>query len=646
MQIDMTTQEIWHFIGSFHQITEAARGRAHYDAYKAMMAEKENGDLAFQNGPFKAPYKVTEIQPGVRIDAASDAGVAAPVKAGGPLYPVVPPFGEMPLVQPVAPLDPVQMNVPGQGSGGLNFVLPPPASVALIFAQVNVLSDQDVQIQHDFGIPFTPFSNFDAPLAALVDKAHALDQLGIYDHPADVAAIKTIGWQIADDMTGITAGEGASVMQGADVAGVHVNGVVADAMPVLADHLPDVPEPVNVPPGSDWEAQVTAEAEADPAHIAITGGNELTNEVVLTVSWLDAPVMLVQGDCMSISVISQINVMSEYLDSSCGSAAPSEMINAALHGITAGPLPEVPTEGMGVFPTSWIITTLHADLIACNWMTQQNFVIDHDVLSLTWSGASTFLRLGDNTLINIADILELGQGYDLIVIGGDMINVSMIRQMNVLLDADWVATEGGTATVSAGGNLLWNGAQITGTGQDGMVAMDQAHADLADAVMTGSTGAIPMSLTDPAFEGSETLNVLYITGDYMTLNLIDQTNILGDADQVAALATEATYADGAEVSVISGSNALVNMATIDTVGIDSEIHVAGEMYSDALIYQASFIEEDDCDPYAAQGPAALTSEAVLFLADGMLPTDDAPPAYYADAGLNSGQLDGVNAVLV
>jgi hypothetical protein len=179
-----------------------------------------------------------------------------------------------------------------------------------------------------------------------------------------------------------------------------------------------------------------------------------------------------------------------------------------------------------------------------------------------------------------------------------------------------------------------------------MMAMDDSYASLADAVMTGATGAIPLSLTDPAFEGIGTLNVLYITGDYMTLNVIDQTNILGDADQVAALMPDDTMASGAEVSVISGSNALVNLATIDTVGMDSDIHVGGDIYSDALLYQANFIDEGAADPYAAQGPAALTSEAVLFLADGMLTADDAPPAYIADAGLNGGQLDGVNAVLV
>jgi hypothetical protein len=176
--------------------------------------------------------------------------------------------------------------------------------------------------------------------------------------------------------------------------------------------------------------------------------------------------------------------------------------------------------------------------------------------------------------------------------------------------------------------------------------MDAYHADLADAVMTGATGAIPLPVSDAAFEGSGTLNVLYITGDFLTLNMVDQTNVLGDADQVAALATEATYAGGAEVAVISGANALVNQATINTIGVDSDIHVAGEIYSDALIYQANFIEEGATDPYAAQGPAALASEAVLFLADSMLTDDSAPPTIVADTALNNGQLDGVNAVLV
>jgi hypothetical protein len=646
LQIDIITQEIWHFIGSFHQITEAARGRASYDAYKAQKVQQVEGDLSFLNAPVKMPYNLGDFQPGVRIDAPAEAGSALMVKAPARPYEVQAPTLSL-VSSPSVPAPEIDVPTAAQvGPYGFSFMLLSPASVALIFGQVNVLSDQDIQIQHDFGIGFTPFAAFDTPMAALLETADKLDQLGAYDHPSDAAAIKAVGWQIADDMAAISAGDHATPIEGGAVGGIHINGVATDTMPVLADHLPEVPEPVNLPPGSTWEDQVSAEASADPAHIAITGGNALTNEVQLTVSWLDAPVMLVQGDALSVSVISQINVTSERLDASFGAAGTSEMINAALQGITASPPPKVLPEDEGIFPTSWIITTIHADLILCNWTTQQNFVIDHDVLSLTWSGGASFLRLGDNTLVNLAELLELGQGYDLIVIGGDMINVSMIRQTNVLLDADWVATAGGEVTLTAGGNLLWNSAQITGTGQDDLMAMDAYHADLADAVMTGATGAIPLPVSDAAFEGSGTLNVLYITGDFLTLNMVDQTNVLGDADQVAALATEATYAGGAEVAVISGANALVNQATINTIGVDSDIHVAGEIYSDALIYQANFIEEGATDPYAAQGPAALASEAVLFLADSMLTDDSAPPTIVADTALNNGQLDGVNAVLV
>ncbi len=646
MQIDIITQEIWHFIGSFQQLTEAACGRASYDAYKVQQAQAVEGDLNFLNAPFKFSYKIGDFQPGVRIDQpveqASPLLIKAPMRPINLEAPAVLPPSSAPSVQ----IEATAASAPQAAPFGFSFVLPPPASVALILEQVNVLSDQDFQIQHDFGITFAPFAIFDAPLAGLIETADDLDQLGDYDHPSDVAAIKSIGWQVAKDSATLSAGDHATLIEGNAVGGVHVNGVAVDALPILADHLPDVPEPVSLPPDATWEEQVTAEASVDAAHVAITGGNALVNEVVLTVSWLDAPVLLVQGDALAASVISQVNVLSEYLDASYGTAAQSALINVALRDVTPGTLPEVPAEDAGIFPTAWIITTLHADLILCNWVSQQNFVIDHDVLSLTWSGGASFLRLGDNSLINLADISELGQGYDMIVIGGDMMNVTMIRQTNVLLDADWLATTGGNATVTAGGNLLWNSAQITGSGQDGMMAMDAYHAELADAVMTGKTGMAPMAAQDAAFEGIGTLNVLYITGDFLTLHMVDQTNILGDADQVAALATEATYAGGAEFTVISGANALVNLATINTIGIDSDIHVAGEIYSDAVIYQANFIEDDAVDPYADQGSAVLASEAVLFLADGLLTDDTASAAILPDAALNCGQLDGVNAVLV
>ena len=645
MRIDIITEEIWHFIGAFQQLTEAARGRDAYDAYRAGKVHYEEGKLEFAAASFSAPHRLIDFQPGVKVATSSDVPAQGFAKGTQSFHPLT--GTAVPLPDPALPPGPAPVAEPQLGPYqlGFRFELPPPASVAVILGQLNHLSDQDILIQHDHGASFNPLSTFDAPMQALTVKAAALDLLPDYDHPADVQAIQTLSAAIAEDAASLVAGDGAVVFTGDAVFGLHLNGARVDAAPALDDHLPDVPEPVSVPPGSTWEEEVAAEAAAEAAHVAVLGGNTLVNEVALTVSWLDAPVMLVQGDAMAVSVISQINVLSDIDTGVCGPPGESQVINFVQQAIASAPLPALAEGDVGTFPDTWVITTIEADLIVCDWMTQQNFVIDHDILSVSWSGSSSFLRLGDNSLINLTQLLELGQGYDLIVIGGDMINISMIRQMNVLLDSDWVHTADGSATLSTGGNLLWNSAAITGSGIDSLTAMDQAHADLADSVANGSTGAMPLSVSNPAFEGVGVLNVLYIKGDYLTLTMIDQTNILGDADQVSALAQDAMEANDAEVTIVTGSNALINVAAIDTVGIDSEIQVAGEIYTDAVIYQADFIDDSAGGLSAHQGLTPLASEAVVFLADGMLGDEGATPVYVADATLISGQTDGVNAVL-
>jgi hypothetical protein len=646
MRIDIITEEIWHFIGAFQQSTEAARGRGEYDAYRASKVQYEEGKLQLADVPFSAPHRLIEFQPGVKVITPADAATAGFAKGGQSFHPLT--GIAVPLPDLALPPVTVPMAMPQLGSfpPGFSFELQPPASVAVILGQQNRLSDQDIMIQHDHGASFTPLSAFDAPMQALLAKAGALEKFAHYDHPADVQAIQTLGEVIAEDAASLVAGEGAVVIAGDAVFGMHLNGVRVDAAPDLDDHLPEVPEPVSVRPGSTWEEEVVAEAAADAAHVAVLGGDTLVNEVVLTVSWLDAPVMLVQGDAMAISVISQINVLSDIDSGVCSPPGENQVFNFVQQAVNAAPLPAVAEADAGAFPINWVITTLDADLVVCDWMTQKNFVIDHDILSVSWSGSSSFLRLGDNSLINLTQLVELGQSYDLIVIGGAMISISMIRQMNVLLDSDWVQTSDGSATVSTGDNLLWNSAAITWSGVDTMTAMDQAHADLAEAVAGGTTGAIPLSVSDQAFEGIGVLNVLYIKGDYLTLTMIEQTNILGDADQVSALANDAVATGEAEITIMTGSNALINAAVIDSVGIDSDIHVAGEIYTDAVIYQAEFIDQNSGELYVGQGSAALASEAVVFLADGMLADEGAAPVYVADATLISGQADGVNAVLV
>lgn len=650
MQIDITTQEIWHFIGSFQQVIEAARGRSAYDAFRAQQIEAAQAEMNLLTGEFKANYKLIDFAGGVQIgwqsvepEDLSFQGVRFPSEIAGPL-------GDIALLPNLALASfAPDVGIPGQtttpqGPKPFKFELPPP-SVAVVFAQENRLWDQDVQIHNDLGVTFTPFEVLEVQLQQLHAVAKAMDPLGSYERPSDIPALKATVLQIAEDITDVTGGLETLALHGEATQGVYVNGVAVNELPKLKDFLPDVPEPVTIKPGADPGEVIAAQAEVEPAHIAITGGNSLTNQLTLNVSWLDAPVMLVQGDAVSVQIISQINVLSEITHSSGGAAAISHLFNVAEMATTSRDLPEVPDAKLGEFPKNWVVTTFDADLVNINWMDQSNFVMDNDVLSLTWSGASSFLRMGDNTLMNLASLLELGTGYDLIIIGGDMINMSMIRQMNVLLDADWVSAGGGSAQISSGGNLLWNGAAITGSGIDDVSPMSALAASFAAEAMKGDSGAIPLPWANPAFEGIGTLNVLYITGDYLTVSMISQTNILGDSDQVATMIQNAGKTQGAAVEIHTGANALVNLATIHTGGLDSEIQVAGDYYSDALLYQANFIDADAADPYGANGPTGLASEAVLFLADGMLAEDDGPAGPSGDMTLNTGHLDGVNAVL-
>ncbi|MDM7457827.1 MAG: type I secretion protein ATPase, partial [Paracoccus sp. (in: a-proteobacteria)] len=115
-------------------------------------------------------------------------------------------------------------------------------------------------------------------------------------------------------------------------------------------------------------------------------------------------------------------------------------------------------------------------------------------------------------------------------------------------------------------------------------------------------------------------------GDFITANIIQQHNFLNDSDQVALL-DPAAPTGGAEIRLVTGSNAQLNAAQIQMTGIDSDILVGGSMYSDALIYQARLLDEDAAPTGVRVMP--LASEAVVFLAEDMIN----PQSDHGDASL-------------
>jgi hypothetical protein len=234
--------------------------------------------------------------------------------------------------------------------------------------------------------------------------------------------------------------------------------------------------------------------------------------------------------------------------------------------------------------------------------------------------------------------LNLGFQYDLILIGGSLVTLNQITQVNVLLDQDWVTGDvPAGAKMHAGDNLQANSAAILTTGKDTIAdksdKFDQALSDLED-----GAGTIPASLAmDVVFAGQAALNVLYIAGDLVQTNVIEQLNYLGDSDQIHFIKDMFSTANGAEVTVTSGSNAQINAATVISVGLDSIVMAGGEAYSDALIYQAELI--DDSAPPVGVQIGGLATEAVAFLVDGMI-----DPASSDDGSSGFHVADGPSAV--
>jgi hypothetical protein len=368
--------------------------------------------------------------------------------------------------------------------------------------------------------------------------------------------------------------------------------------------------------------------DVEDGYTVVTGANQQLNEAGVHSAWLDAPVIAVMGDVAVIDAISQVNVLFE---ANIGSAEAvlSQSYNSAsiIETATSVVDPEAGDEAGGGpgrpdMPDYWVVTRVDGDLIQVNWVEQFNFATDQDMARVEFSGGDTLIQLGNNSLMNFAEMLEIGFGYDLIMVGGAMVSVNLISQVNALLDIDSISYDGaGPDSLSMSDNLLFNSAVIESTGVDNWVEMDVKFANAGHALAAGAKNIGASVAKNEMFDGIDVLRVLYIEGDWLTINSITQTNILGDADQVHLALADFVNKSGGEVTITTGSNSLVNLAEVVDYGVDSTVMVGGEVYSDALIYQAELIDTD-ADP-SGVALTALANEAVAFLAPDII--EDALP---------------------
>lgn len=660
MLMDKVTEMVAHMIGIFHITLEEERMRDVYDKFNALKAKDPDLDdtqtVALR---FSAKYDLDDFNPGLIYVPFAPAGPF--VSAPDPLFfdTLFPVWYQSPFFGLVAHTVPIAF--PLYGAGRPLLTLEPPASVVVLTYQSAFLYDNDTLRMTDSGMEFVDPAVFlaelqqyemiaqaiAAPLSAkMVTPGETANEDAIALH-ANVGAVE------ATTLTGVAA----TVLHGVDAIGLHVDGETVDEAPDLEDLMPAFMAPDDedeTAENGESTGDLTAEDEADDStadyefpdpfeglgasstdgslfdvddgHLVVTGGNLVVNEASITAAWLDASVISVMGDVVNLNVISQINVLVDHDLGSIGEVVGSVAMNAATFAFTStAPVPEDGAEtseetGDLGLPLNWAVTRIDGDLFSVNQVSQYTFQTDNDIAEISFSGSNTYIGMGDNTVINLTNLSELGFGYDLIVVGGSMISINWINQINVMIDNDTMTYSGMTPTSMLGGdNLLFNGASITSSGVDAYGEMQDNFASAADAFAAGGTSLGESVAHDSVFEGIDILRVLYIEGDYTTINWIEQTNVLGDSDQVHLALDDFAAATGGEVNVITGSNAAINLAGITDYGVDSNVMVGGDVYDDALLYQAELIDTD-ADPLGVNMPA-LASEAVVFLADDMLTPD-------------------------
>jgi hypothetical protein len=229
----------------------------------------------------------------------------------------------------------------------------------------------------------------------------------------------------------------------------------------------------------------------------------------------------------------------------------------------------------------------------------------------------------------------MGMQYDLVIIGGNVLDINSITQISLLYDNDWVRAEDGVdpgADIQTGNNLLWNFASIHNVGTDSPFAAMPDYMAATQKAIEDRDPNMPEGLSfDMNFQGYAGLNVLYITGNLYDMTIIKQVSILGDSDDVTlAASTILENNPDATVTIDTGSNAVVNIAEIvDYDSFGQTTYLAGQLYSDAILIQGGLVEHDTTQPQPADD--RLANEVIAFLDN-----DDPAGGNCADGVINAG----------
>ncbi len=647
MSLDPTSEAIAHFAGFFHLAEEESRLRKEYQNFKREQREDTEEYKVFRPVENEAPYKLKDYNP-------HSPKIPQPPLAPSMEY--IDPLGVGLGSSAPRPLAPVQEPSEKLSSGGLGSpgfapsvtivpYIPLPSSVITITYQTIWLSDDDVLGDVE-AAGFVDPGVFHQQLYQAIDFAEALQPWSSVGLTGQFLADPTTALSLLDLANAVEApqvdGVTASVFHDDDALGIHVDGELVDEVPALDDQLPMFIHHKREKLAQDDEEDQLAGHAKDAAqhdfgndefstvvsgqHNVSLGANEAHNHTNIHTNWIDAGVIAVAGDVINLNAVSQINVLRDvdhFLNQSIAAAsAPSHAQNIASIKSASSALAEdtdddEAEEDIGL-PSTWNMVRLEGDVTVTNYVAQHTFVTDTDRLNLTFTANSTSIVSGENQTYNYTHAGEFGFGYDLILVGGTMLSLNLINQINVLMDDDVFSGPGlADASVSGNDNVLRNEVDIMQEGIDTRIDMINEFKDALEDLKNGVEQLSHTVAQNALFQGLDQLRVLYIEGNLTQMNIVDQINYMGDQDQVhMAVDAMASALDDSPVSITAGSNLLTNTANILENGLDSDVMAGGDYYSDALLYQAELIDTGAAP--TGVGVSALANEAVAFLADGFI----------------------------
>lgn len=689
------TETIWHFCGYFHIADLLAYDPVHYlgapdyqmSGYgRAPGSPRDGGpniDLPEKSAPVSLPAVPTPLHSSPLANGNSEPAPLAPPRM------VVPSPVDGPVREPLKPHEP--------GDAGGTFTVTPgqgeEVTITLRYAdistylanlnafQANVMLDADTllgdpqQLLDGAVLPADTVSALadmtakaEAVIPSLKDIIDPSRLQTIYVTEGDPAPIDTSGRESA---TPAIVPENSHYVNGAPAADSgnppDANAAIKAAMKNIDDAIeafnPDLEKPQAIEPSilDDGRETIHIVTDATPsggyAQKVVTGANEALNVAIVDDRTDGQASLIIEGDYHETNAIIQVNVLTDndivHVSGDMLAQVIATQDNTPVNDARFISDPgNLAGDGINGFSgaTDWNVTYVSGDYWDITSFTQRNVLLDGDLSQQTAANTHFIAVLGSDGQLNFVEYTGASAGYDLIVIGGSYYDLNAVVQVNMLLDSDAVTQMlggPGSQTIEADGNLLTNEASIVNLGSEDFKPLTGDPERLATAIGNhDETMDAELSLGIPG-NGSETLNVLYVSGNFYDLDLIVQTNVVLDADGVeqAALhgAQENGTEDGASLtqSAVTGANQLTNLALIvDVDSMSGYQYLGGEEYETTLLVQANIIEDEDT--IDANG---LHPDVVAALA-GMADTEtDAPSSDGAEQPYSHSTGDVLGSVM-